>query len=177
MRFLCSVGVFLGMALTGGSAALACGGGCGCGGYGYGGYGYWGTAPAYGRGYAMPPMSCCGSAAMPMAGAATPNGGAMPGMQMPGMNMPGKAMPGMDMAGMKGQAAKTQRITLAITGMHCDDCADKVRKAIASMPGVKQVLVDLDRREALVVVEAGKFDERAVQAAVQEAGYGAKRAK
>lgn len=61
--------------------------------------------------------------------------------------------------------------------MHCDECADKVRKAIASTPGVKQVLVDLDRREALVVVEAGKFDERAVQAAVREAGYGAKMAK
>lgn len=156
---------------------LACGGGYGCYGYGYGGYRYGGMAPAYGMGYAMPPMSCCGSAAMPMTGAPTQNGGAMPGMQMPGMKRPGQAMPGMNMAGAKGQVAKTQRITLAITGMHCDDCADKVRKAIASTPGVKQVLVDLDRREALVVVEAGKFDERAVQAAVRATGYGAKMAK
>ena len=160
----------LGFALQGMNQALACGGGCGCG--SYGGYGYWGAAPAYRRGYATPPMNCCGAAPMPAANAPSRNGGAMPGM-----DMPGKAMPGMDMSGAKSRAVKTERITLAITGMHCDDCANKVRKAIASVSGVKQVLVDFDRQEALVVAEAGKFDERAVQAAVRAAGYGAKMAK
>ena len=91
--------------------------------------------------------------------------------------MPGMAMPGMDRPGAKGRTAKTQRIALAVSGMHCDDCAEKVRKAIAALPGVKQVLVDLDRQEALVVVDAGKFDERAVQNAVRQAGYGVKMAR
>lgn len=151
MRWLCSVGAILGMALTGGTAAQACGG-CGC----------CGASPAYRKATPMPPMNCCGVAAIPAARAPAPKGGAMPGM---------------DMAGAKRQAVKTQRITVAVTGMHCDDCAAKVRKALASVPGVKQVLVDLDRGEALVVVEAGKFNERAMQAAVREAGYGARMAK
>jgi len=58
---------------------------------------------------------------------------------------------------------------LKIEGMSCGHCVDAVRKALAAVPGVRQVTeVSLERGEAEV---EGEVDLSALIAAVQEQGY------
>ena len=50
-----------------------------------------------------------------------------------------------------------------------------MRKALASLPWVRKVLVvDYDEKLAVVTVEASRYDEKALLGAVEKAGYGGK---
>jgi len=62
----------------------------------------------------------------------------------------------------------TQR--LAITGMTCASCAGRVERALAKMPGVVAVAVNLASEQALIT---GPSAPDALVAAVEKAGYGA----
>lgn len=85
-----------------------------------------------------------------------------------------KPMPMHDHAANGAPDAKTMQVKLAVSGMSCAACVSKVQKAITSVPGVKQVQVDLAKQQAIVTVEADKCDEPALVKAVEKAGYGAK---
>ena len=61
--------------------------------------------------------------------------------------------------------------TLKIEGMTCDHCVIRVGRAIASVPGVTEVDVNLKRKEAVVKFEESKTDLEKIKAAVREAGY------
>jgi copper chaperone len=61
-------------------------------------------------------------------------------------------------------------MTLAIEGMHCQKCVDRVRKAIESVPGARAEKVDVG--SATVLVEPSRSSE--VIAAVSAAGYEAR---
>jgi copper chaperone len=61
--------------------------------------------------------------------------------------------------------------TLKIEGMTCDHCVIRVGRAIASVPGVTEVDVNLKRKEAVVNFEEAKTDLEKIKAAVREAGY------
>ncbi len=68
-----------------------------------------------------------------------------------------------------GDAAVT---TLALTGMTCASCAAHIEKALAAVPGVAAVSVNLATEKATVTAAAGS--EAALVAAVVASGYGAR---
>jgi copper chaperone CopZ len=53
----------------------------------------------------------------------------------------------------------------------------KVREALASLPGVKNVQVDFKNKQATLTVETEKFDDKAVGPALEKAGFGGKISK
>ncbi|AKB74279.1 mercury ion binding protein [Methanosarcina lacustris Z-7289] len=55
--------------------------------------------------------------------------------------------------------------------MACNHCVVKVGKAIASVEGVVEVDVNLEKREAVVIFEESVTDLGKIKAAVREAGY------
>jgi copper chaperone CopZ len=57
-----------------------------------------------------------------------------------------------------------------IQGMTCGHCVMHVTKALTSVPGVSDAVVDLAKAEAVVTHEGG-LDRDAVQVAVEDAGY------
>lgn len=60
-------------------------------------------------------------------------------------------------------------IKLKVTGMTCGHCEGAVKKALAAVPGVQQVLgVDRVKQEAVV---EGTPDPRALVLAITEEGY------
>ncbi len=61
----------------------------------------------------------------------------------------------------------------SITGMSCQNCVRHVREAIAALPGVLSVDVDLAAGTARV--EHTELDEAALIAALDDEGYGATR--
>lgn len=62
--------------------------------------------------------------------------------------------------------------TLAISGMHCSGCVDKVEKALMDINGVHDVTVDLDENEATITYEQDKAAIGDFEKAVTGAGYG-----
>ena len=62
----------------------------------------------------------------------------------------------------------TQTRTYLVPGMTCDHCRDSVANAVAAVPGVDSVEVQLDAKEVHV---AGAADQHAVRRAVEDAGY------
>lgn len=61
---------------------------------------------------------------------------------------------------------------LKITGMHCLDCAVKVKNALGTTPGVKSADVKYVRKMATVEVDE-TTPVQALVKAVEDAGYGA----
>ena len=64
----------------------------------------------------------------------------------------------------------TQSLRLTITGMTCASCAGRVERALAKVPGVAAVAVNLASEQALIT---GPSHADALIAAVEKAGYGA----
>ena len=60
-------------------------------------------------------------------------------------------------------------IRLKVTGMTCGHCEMAVKKALAAVPGVSEV-VSVDRTKQEAVVE-GDADVQALVAAISEEGY------
>lgn len=55
--------------------------------------------------------------------------------------------------------------------MECNHCVVRVGRAIASVKGVVEVDINLDRREAVVDFEGTRTDLGKIRAAIREAGY------
>ena len=55
--------------------------------------------------------------------------------------------------------------------MACNQCVVRVGRAIASVEGVVEVDVNLEKREAVVNFEESVTDLEKIKAAVREAGY------
>jgi Cu+-exporting ATPase len=64
----------------------------------------------------------------------------------------------------------SETLRLSITGMTCTSCAGRVERALAKVPGVAAVAVNLATEQALVT---GASASDALVAAVEKAGYGA----
>jgi copper chaperone len=60
--------------------------------------------------------------------------------------------------------------TLLVDGMTCDHCVSSIRSAVAQVPGVTDVSVDLASGQVTVVADAPP-DAVALRAAVEDAGY------
>ncbi len=59
--------------------------------------------------------------------------------------------------------------TYTVEGMTCGHCRDAVMQEVLQVPGVRGAEVDLDAKQLVVAGEA--FDDAAIRAAVDEAGY------
>jgi copper chaperone len=59
--------------------------------------------------------------------------------------------------------------TYTVPGMHCGHCERAVKEELGALVGVESVDVDLQTR--LVVVRGRDLDDRALRAAIVEAGY------
>ena len=59
--------------------------------------------------------------------------------------------------------------TYTVDGMTCGHCRQAVIQEVLQVPGVRAVDVDLDSRQLTVAGET--FDDEAIRAAVDEAGY------
>jgi copper chaperone len=57
----------------------------------------------------------------------------------------------------------------SVPGMSCEHCRTAISKAVAAVPGVEFVNVDLT--EKVVTVHGAEIDDAAVRAAIDEAGY------
>ncbi len=65
-----------------------------------------------------------------------------------------------------------QQINLPVTGMTCASCVRRVEKALAKLPGVHQVQVNLATEQASVHFDPASVAPQQLQAAVEQAGYG-----
>ncbi len=75
-----------------------------------------------------------------------------------------------------GYPARSEVVTLAVEDMTCASCVGRVERAIAAVPGVRGVTVNLATGRARVEALAGAVSRGALIEAVQGAGYGARAA-
>jgi len=75
--------------------------------------------------------------------------------------------------GTKPRTKKEQNVpettTYEVPGMSCDHCTRAVTEALSSVPGVRGVDVDLDSK--VVSVSGDGLEDRALRAAIEDAGY------
>lgn len=97
---------------------------------------------------------------------------------MPGMSMPNHAHQGhgnnSSHNGHAEPAGAMSLVAISVSGMTCNDCVAKVQKALAALPGVRQVQVDFGRKLAVVTAAAEKCDAQSLLKALDQAGYGGK---
>jgi copper chaperone CopZ len=75
------------------------------------------------------------------------------------------------------QTAKTKTMTLAVSGMKCDNCVTKVDKALRDVEGVKDVNVSLKNNSAKVVFASTTVKPEMLLSAISDAGFGASAGK
>ncbi|MBX9864190.1 MULTISPECIES: heavy-metal-associated domain-containing protein [Hyphomicrobiales] len=64
-------------------------------------------------------------------------------------------------------------VTLAIPGMVCEGCAEKIRGALTAIPGVHKVKTKLWRKQVEVTLEKETVREQTVVQALGEQGFNA----
>jgi copper chaperone len=62
-----------------------------------------------------------------------------------------------------------ETLSYTVPAMHCGHCEHAVREEVSAVAGVSEVAVDLDTK--VVTVTGSAFDDMAVRAAIEEAGY------
>jgi copper chaperone CopZ len=63
----------------------------------------------------------------------------------------------------------SETLTYAVPGIHCEHCVMSVREEVAEVPGVQDVLVDLESK--LVTVRGRDLSDELLRAAIERAGY------
>ncbi|RMF22254.1 MAG: copper chaperone [Bacteroidetes bacterium] len=69
------------------------------------------------------------------------------------------------------QQVETKTIKLKVTGMTCAGCANHISNALKKLDGVLGEDVQYPGDVAFVTFVPGKVDEKAIIAAIEEAGY------
>jgi copper chaperone len=60
-------------------------------------------------------------------------------------------------------------VSYTVPAMHCGHCERAVKEEVSAVAGVTEVAVDLDTK--VVTVAGSAFEDAAVRAAIEEAGY------
>lgn len=69
-------------------------------------------------------------------------------------------------------ASDGQVMEIGVTGMVCSFCSAKVEKELKTLPGVKEVTVDLDDERARIVMAEGQSaDVTTVRKIISDAGF------
>jgi copper chaperone len=63
----------------------------------------------------------------------------------------------------------SETLSYAVPAMHCGHCERAVKEEVSAVAGVTEVAVDLETK--IVTVTGSAFDDTAVRAAIEEAGY------
>jgi copper chaperone len=63
----------------------------------------------------------------------------------------------------------SETLSYTVPAMHCGHCERAVKKEVSAVAGVSEVAVDLDTK--VVTVSGSAFEDTAVRAAIEEAGY------
>jgi copper chaperone CopZ len=64
-----------------------------------------------------------------------------------------------------------QFVLIRIEGMHCHRCEQAIKKSVGRHPGVHEVEVDFNSRQASVLFDAGQVSIEQLMDSVREAGY------
>ncbi|MEW5799274.1 MAG: heavy metal-associated domain-containing protein [Bacteroidota bacterium] len=70
-------------------------------------------------------------------------------------------------------ADKNKSVTLTVSGMTCESCANTVEKALKKVDGVKEAKVNLSEKTATVVLASSKTTTTLLIKAVTDAGFSA----
>ncbi len=62
-----------------------------------------------------------------------------------------------------------ETVTYTVPAMHCGHCERAVKEEVAAVPGVEDVVVELETKR--VTVRGKALDDTALRAAIAEAGY------
>ena len=68
-------------------------------------------------------------------------------------------------------SATIRTVTLAVPSMDCPVCPITVKKALTQVPGVSQVSVNFDQREAVVLFDDARTNVGALIQSTKNAGY------
>lgn len=71
-------------------------------------------------------------------------------------------------------AGEPRVVVLDLQGLQCYGCIQTVKKALQSVPGVQDAVVDLDKKTATVRFDSGKTDAQALTKATAQAGFPSK---
>ena len=66
-------------------------------------------------------------------------------------------------------ARMNDTVSYTVPAMHCGHCERAVKEEVSAVSGVSEVAVDLETK--VVAVTGSAFDDAAVRAAIEEAGY------
>ncbi len=67
--------------------------------------------------------------------------------------------------------AKTQKVTIPVSGMHCANCALTIEKAVSKVAGVKTANVNFASEKLTAEFDSDKCSEKEIVAAVNKTGY------
>jgi copper chaperone CopZ len=67
--------------------------------------------------------------------------------------------------------AQDQLSVVRIEGMHCHKCEQAVQRALVRLPGVHEVEVDFNSKQASVLHQRGSVGMKQIMDAVTQAGY------
>jgi len=62
-----------------------------------------------------------------------------------------------------------ETVSYTVPAMHCGHCERAVKEEVSAVTGVSEVAVDLESK--IVTVTGSAFDDMAVRAAIEAAGY------
>ncbi|BDG09373.1 heavy-metal-associated domain-containing protein [Anaeromyxobacter paludicola] len=68
-------------------------------------------------------------------------------------------------------AADEARVTIPITGMHCDHCVQRVKTALQGIEGVKRVDASLEKSQAVVAFQKEKVKPAKLAEAIDALGF------
>jgi copper chaperone CopZ len=67
--------------------------------------------------------------------------------------------------------AVLETVEIATEGEDCDECVRKLRPALTSIPGLKDVVVDIERERVIVTFDARKTHAPNLHDAILKSGY------
>ena len=68
-------------------------------------------------------------------------------------------------------SAQTERVTIAIEGMHCGSCASGIKAMLKRTAGVISTEVSYERKEAVVEYEPGRVTREKIVEVIANMGY------
>lgn len=68
---------------------------------------------------------------------------------------------------------KARTDTIAVPGMQCGMCEEKISKKLKSLHGVQEVSADAEGKQVIVTYDSRRISQRSIERAIAEAGYDA----
>ena len=62
-------------------------------------------------------------------------------------------------------------VTLSIPNMHCESCVAKTMEVLSKQPGVVEVRVDLDTKQATLAIDEDSFDSQNALEVLDDYGF------